>query len=59
MIALDTNILARYLLNDSPAQADIAEKIENNRNKISNQYDWEVINTAYLDFTKKCIKEKK
>lgn len=27
MIALDTNILARYLLNDSPAQADIAEKL--------------------------------
>lgn len=27
MISLDTNILARYLLNDSPAQADIAEKL--------------------------------
>lgn len=27
MIALDTNILARYLLNDSPTQADIAEKL--------------------------------
>lgn len=27
MIALDTNILARYLLNDSPAQADAAEKL--------------------------------
>lgn len=27
MIALDTNILARYLLNDPPAQADIAEKL--------------------------------
>lgn len=27
MIALDTNILAHYLLNDSPAQADIAEKL--------------------------------
>lgn len=27
MIALDTNILARYLLNDSPVQADLAEKI--------------------------------
>ncbi|WP_211465738.1 type II toxin-antitoxin system VapC family toxin [Collimonas silvisoli] len=27
MIALDTNILARYLLNDSPAQADSAEKL--------------------------------
>lgn len=24
---LDTNILARYLLNDSPAQADIVEKL--------------------------------
>ena len=27
MIALDTNVLARYLLNDPPAQADIAEKL--------------------------------
>ena len=27
MIALDTNILVRYLLNDSPVQADIAEKL--------------------------------
>lgn len=27
MIALDTNILARYLLNDPPTQADIAEKL--------------------------------
>ena len=27
MIALDTNILARYLLNDSTTQADIAEKL--------------------------------
>ena len=27
MIALDTNILARYLLNDSPEQADKVEKI--------------------------------
>lgn len=27
MIALDANILARYLLNDSPAQADTAEKL--------------------------------
>ena len=27
MIALDTNILARYLLNDPPAQSDLAEKL--------------------------------
>jgi len=27
MIALDANILARYLLNDSTAQADLAEKL--------------------------------
>ena len=27
MISLDTNILARYLLNDSPSQADKAEKL--------------------------------
>ena len=27
MITLDTNILAPYLLNDSPTQADIAEKL--------------------------------
>lgn len=27
MIALDTNILARYLLNDSPAQARLAEQL--------------------------------
>lgn len=27
MIALDTNILARYLLNDSPAQAKMAERL--------------------------------
>jgi predicted nucleic-acid-binding protein len=27
MISLDTNIIARYLLNDSPAQADKAEKL--------------------------------
>ncbi|MES2832446.1 MAG: type II toxin-antitoxin system VapC family toxin [Pseudomonadota bacterium] len=27
MIALDTNILVRYLLNDSPAQTDIAENL--------------------------------
>lgn len=29
MIALDTNILVRYLLNDSPAQASAAEKLLN------------------------------
>lgn len=27
MIALDTNILVRYLLNDSPSQADVAEQL--------------------------------
>ena len=27
MISLDTNILARYLLNDSPSQADKAEEL--------------------------------
>ena len=37
----------------------ISIKIENNRNKISRLYDWEVINTSYLDFIKKCIAEKK
>ncbi|WP_298222193.1 DUF1972 domain-containing protein [Flavobacterium sp.] len=54
----DEHQLAEYLSLDKKQEA-IALKIENNRNKIRNQYDWEVINTAYLDFIEKCIKEKK
>ncbi len=38
---------------------DILLKIASNRNKIKNQYDWDVINTKYLEFIKQCLKEKK
>jgi glycosyltransferase involved in cell wall biosynthesis len=50
--------LAEYLFLNKNQEA-ISLKIENNRHKIRHQYDWEVINTAYLDFISKCIKEKK
>jgi glycosyltransferase involved in cell wall biosynthesis len=54
----DDNQLSECLLLDKK-QEDIALKIEKNRSKIRDQYDWEVINTNYLDFIKQCIKEKK
>jgi glycosyltransferase involved in cell wall biosynthesis len=52
------NQLAEYLLLNKNQEA-ISLKMENNRHKIRHQYDWELINTAYLDFISKCIKEKK
>lgn len=52
------NQLAEYLFLEKK-QTDVLLKIENNNNKIRYQYDWDVINTAYLDFIKKCIEEKK
>jgi len=50
--------LSEWLFLDKK-QEDIALKIANNRAKIRSQYDWEVINTAYLDFIRQCIKGKK
>jgi glycosyltransferase involved in cell wall biosynthesis len=54
----DENQLSEWLFLDK-RHDDISLKVKNNLNKIQHQYDWEVINTAYLDFIEKCIKEKK
>lgn len=54
----DENQLSECLFLDKK-QEDITLKIANNRAKIRNQYDWEVINTAYLDYIRQCIKVKK
>ena len=51
----DENQLAEWLHLDKQ-QEEITQKLENNRNKITYQYDWHIINTAYLDFISKCIK---
>ena len=53
----DEQQLSEWLFLDKQ-QEDISLKIENNRNKIHNQYDWEVINKKYLEFIEKCLKEK-
>ena len=54
----DDDQLSEWLFLDKK-QADIALKTENNLIKIRKQYDWEVINSAYLEFIEKCTKEKK
>jgi glycosyltransferase involved in cell wall biosynthesis len=54
----DENQLNEYL-GVNKQQENILAKIENNKNKILHQFDWEVINNAYLDFIYKCIKNKK
>lgn len=40
-------------------QEDIRLKIINNIDKIRHQYDWEVINNAYLNFIKECLQKEK
>ena len=50
--------LSEWLFLDKK-QEENTLKISNNSDKIRIQYDWDVINTAYLDFIKQCIKEKK
>ncbi|MCG2610364.1 DUF1972 domain-containing protein [Flavobacterium sp. SM15] len=54
----DDDQLASHLSLDKN-QVAIANKVENNKNKIRYQFDWEVINKAYLDFIEKCVQEKK
>lgn len=54
----DDNQLAKHL-SVNKRSTEMALKIQNNINKIQNQYDWKVINTAYLDFIEKCFKHNK
>lgn len=53
----DENQLAECLILEKKSE-NILAKLENNKNKICNQFDWEVINTTYLDFIKQCIEKK-
>lgn len=53
----DENQLAEHLSADKRNE-QIALKVQNNLQKIRNQYGWEIINTAYLDFIQKCLKNK-
>lgn len=40
-------------------QDDIQQKIKNNKNKIVQQYSWDVINASYLAFIQQCLEKKK
>lgn len=53
----DEHQLAEYLVLEKKSETILA-KVHNNNNKVDNQFDWEVINSTYLDYIKKCIEKK-
>lgn len=46
-------------LDVSKQESDVLEKIANNKEKIRLNYNWDTINNQYLNFLKKCLKQKK
>jgi glycosyltransferase involved in cell wall biosynthesis len=53
----DEHQLAECLFLEKKSES-ILVKLNNNNNKVQNQFDWEVINATYLDFIKQCIEKK-
>jgi glycosyltransferase involved in cell wall biosynthesis len=53
----DEHQLSECLVLEKKSETILA-KLYNNNNKVDNQFDWEVINSTYLDFIKQCIEKK-